>query len=158
AVGRRRAEERGDQRGDCRRIVRPVEVELDVIRVVDAHLLHIGQYVGEDVARGALAVRQDVTVGITVDVHRPAEAAPADAGGGEEPLGALEVVQAQADLLHVVRALGSAGRLPRRLHGGEQQGDEYGDDRDDNEQLDQGEATSTGAEHWVLQLRGRDTS
>jgi hypothetical protein len=43
-------------------------------------------------------------------------------------------------LFQVVAALGAAGRLPRRLHGREQQGDQDRDDGDDNQQLDQCES------------------
>ena len=53
---------------------------------------------------------------------------------------ALVVVQGDAELLHVVEALGAPRRLPRRLHRGEQQRDQDGDDRDDDQQLDQGES------------------
>ena len=37
----------------------------------------------------------------------------------ERPVGAVVVVQRQAQLLQVVDALGAPGRLARRLHGGE---------------------------------------
>src|SRR5262249_17862724 len=39
-----------------------------------------------------------------------------------------------------VDTLGAAGGLARRLHGGEQESDQHGDDRDDDQQLDQCEA------------------
>ena len=51
-------------------------------------------------------------------------------------------MQSQADLLQVVDALGAAGGLAGRLHGGQQQGDQDRDDGDDHQQLDQGEATA----------------
>ena len=69
---------------------------------------------------------------------RPAQ----DAGRREGPGDALVVVQRQADLLEVVRALDPAGRLAGRLDGGQQQGDQHGDDGDDDQQLDQREGTS----------------
>src|SRR5262249_61357237 len=47
---------------------------------------------------------------------------------GEGAIGALVVVQRQADLLEVVGALGAPGGLARRLGGGQQKGDQ---DRDD---------------------------
>jgi hypothetical protein len=47
----------------------------------------------------------------------------------------------QAELLHVVGTLDSAGCLAGRLHGGQQQRDQDGDDGDDDEELDQGETT-----------------
>jgi hypothetical protein len=43
-------------------------------------------------------------------------------------------------LLHVVFALGPAGRLTRRLHGREEQCDEDRDDRDHHQQLDERKA------------------
>jgi len=49
----------------------------------------------------------------------------------------------QRELLEVVDALRAAGRLARRLDGGQEQGDQHGDDRDHHQQLDQREA-STG--------------
>jgi hypothetical protein len=52
----------------------------------------------------------------------------------------MVVVQCQADLLQVVDALASPGCLARRLHGGQEQGDQHRDDRDDNQQFDQREA------------------
>ena len=61
---------------------------------------------------------------------------------GEDAHGALVVVQGEADLLEVVDALGTPGRLARRLHGGQQQGDQHGDDRDDHQQFDQREAST----------------
>jgi hypothetical protein len=50
------------------------------------------------------------------------------------------VVEGEADLLQVVDAPGPPRRLARRLDGGQQQGDQDGDDRDDHQQLDQREA------------------
>ena len=54
----------------------------------------------------------------------------------------MVVVQGQADLLQVVDALGAAGGLARRLHGGQEQADQDGDDGDHHQQFDQRE---TGA-------------
>ena len=72
---------------------------------------------------------------------------------GERAEGALVVVQGQADLLQVVRALGAAGRLAGRLHGGQQQGDQDGDDGDHDQQLDQRESwTSRTFETMALLL------
>ena len=49
------------------------------------------------------------------------------------------VVHRQAELLEVVDALRPPRRLAGRLHGGQQQGDQDGDDRDHHQQLDQRE-------------------
>ena len=46
---------------------------------------------------------------------------------------AVVVVDAQADLLEIVDALGAACGLAGRLHGGQQQGDQHRDDRDDDQ-------------------------
>ena len=54
----------------------------------------------------------------------------------------MVVVQGDADLLQVVRALGAAGRLAGGLDGGQEQGDQHGDDGDDDQKLDQREGTS----------------
>jgi hypothetical protein len=50
-------------------------------------------------------------------------------------------VQAEADLLQVVRTLHPPGRLTRRLDGGQQQGDQDGDDRDHHQEFDEREST-----------------
>jgi hypothetical protein len=52
-------------------------------------------------------------------------------------------VHRQADLLQVVDALGSPGRLARRLDRGQQQGDQDGDDRDHHQEFDQGKCSSS---------------
>ena len=57
----------------------------------------------------------------------------------EDQVDVVEVVQGDAELLQVVDALRAAGRLARRLHGRQQQGDQDGDDRDHHQQLDQRE-------------------
>jgi hypothetical protein len=49
-------------------------------------------------------------------------------------------VQAQADLLEVVGALGAGGCLAHFLDGGHEQGDQDGDDRDHHQEFDQGES------------------
>ena len=62
---------------------------------------------------------------------------------GTHPVGALVVGEGQAELLQVVGALNPAGGLARRLHGGQQQRDQHGDDGDDHQQLDQRETSRT---------------
>ena len=66
--------------------------------------------------------------------------------GRERPDGIVVVVEGEAQLLHVVGALGAAGRLAGRLDGGQEQGDQDGDDRDDDQQLDQREAGRVASE------------
>jgi len=51
-------------------------------------------------------------------------------------------VGGQAQLLQVVDALSAACGLARRLHGGQQQADQDGDDGDDDQEVDQGEAAA----------------
>ena len=65
----------------------------------------------------------------------------------DEPIGKrvarrVVVVHRQADLLEVVDALHAPGRLPRRLHGGQEQRDQDRDDRDHDQQFDQRESRS----------------
>jgi hypothetical protein len=48
-------------------------------------------------------------------------------------------VDRDADLLQVVDALGTSGGFSRRLHGGQQKGDQNRDDGDHHQQFDQGE-------------------
>src|SRR5262249_37801427 len=55
------------------------------------------------------------------------------------------VVTGEPDLFQVVLAPGTAGGLAHLLHGWQEQADEYGDDGDDDEQLDQGEAPALTA-------------
>ena len=57
-------------------------------------------------------------------------------------MAALVVMQAQAELLEVVDALGPTGGLAGGLDGGEEQADEDGDDGDDDQQLDEREAAT----------------
>ena len=63
----------------------------------------------------------------------------------------MVVVHGQADLLEVVDALGTPGGLAGRLHGGQQQRDQDGDDGDHHQQFDQRErATRTMRIAWKL--------
>ena len=61
---------------------------------------------------------------------------------GKRVHGRVVVVQGDADLLQVVRALDAPGGLAGRLDGGQQQGDQHGDDRDHDQQLDQCEGST----------------
>ena len=56
-------------------------------------------------------------------------------------------MQAEAELLQVVDALGPPGRLASRLDRRQQQRDQHRDDRDDHQQLDQGESTTLRNTH-----------
>jgi hypothetical protein len=55
-------------------------------------------------------------------------------------VGVVVVVGGQAELLEVVGALDAGGGLADLLDGGQQQADQDGDDGDDDEQFDEGEA------------------
>jgi hypothetical protein len=55
----------------------------------------------------------------------------------------MVVVQRQANLLEIVLALGPAGRFASLLNCRQQQGDEYGNDGDDNQQLDERKTATT---------------
>jgi hypothetical protein len=52
-------------------------------------------------------------------------------------VGALEILERDSELLQIVLARHPPRRLPRCLHGRQQQRDENADDRDDNEQFNQ---------------------
>ena len=54
------------------------------------------------------------------------------------------VLGGQADLLEIVRALGTPRGLARGLDGRQEQRDQDGDDRDHHQQLDQREAAGSG--------------
>ena len=54
----------------------------------------------------------------------------------------MVIVQSQADLLEIIDALNSPGRLAGRLHGRKQQRDQNRDDRDHDQKLDQRESTA----------------
>jgi hypothetical protein len=68
-------------------------------------------------------------------------------------------VHRQPDLLQVVDALSPPGRFAGRLDGGQEQGNQKRYDRDDDQQLDQGESTAaflSGARRTHGSLRGPD--
>ena len=46
---------------------------------------------------------------------------------------AFVIVHGQADLLHIINALGAASRFTSRLHRREEQRDQHGDDCDDDQ-------------------------
>ena len=50
-------------------------------------------------------------------------------------VGIIVIMDREAELLHVVGALDSAGCLAGGLHGGKQQRDQHSDDCDDDEEL-----------------------
>ena len=62
----------------------------------------------------------------------------------------MVVVQGDAELLEVILALRARGGLAHPLHRGHQQPDQYRDDRDDDEQLHQGESTAVVMSHGGL--------
>jgi hypothetical protein len=55
------------------------------------------------------------------------------------------IVDRQSDLLEIVLALGTAARFPRGLNRGEQERHENANDRNDDQQLDEGECASLRA-------------
>jgi hypothetical protein len=57
----------------------------------------------------------------------------------------VNLLEGQADLVEIVGALALAGGLAHRPDGGQEQGHQDADDRDDHQQLDQGEAPPTAA-------------
>ena len=78
-------------------------------------------------------------------MHRPGVARRGiDPGGWEPAVRPFVVVQRQADLLEVVRALDARRRLADLLHGRQQEADQDGDDGNHHQQLDERERTRTG--------------
>ena len=55
----------------------------------------------------------------------------------------MVVVAGEADLLQIVNTLGTAGRLAGRLHGGQEQSDQDGNDGDHDQELDQGKSLTS---------------
>ena len=82
-------------------------------------------------------LRQDLRI------RAPAVAVPGDMAvepPRRQDVGVRDVVvQGQPDLLQIDDALDAQGRLARRLDRGQQQGDQHRNNRDDNQQLNQGE-------------------
>lgn len=70
-----------------------------------------------------------------------------DDAGREDVVGVVVVVQRQAQLLHVVAALGAPGRLARLLNRREQQGDQDCDDRNHDQQFNECETTKPSPRH-----------
>ena len=75
----------------------------------------------------------------------PYDSGPLMPPGGNCADGRVIVVQRQAELLHVVDALRSAGGFTSRLDRRQQQRDQDGDDGDDHQQFDQGETQTRTA-------------
>jgi hypothetical protein len=74
-----------------------------------------------------------------LDLHVVGQVRPGDVAAGGEHLPTVQVVLARpAHLTELVGALGAAAGLPRRLHGGQEEGNENADNRDDYQQLDEG--------------------
>ena len=69
--------------------------------------------------------------------------AAGDVGRRESPAGALIIDHRQDLLAEVTCAVGSPGRLARRLDGRKEEADERADDGDDNEQFDERERPRT---------------
>lgn len=65
-----------------------------------------------------------------------------DSASGQSPRRALVVVKREPELMEIVLTLHPVGRFPNLLHGGQQQADQNGNDRDDNKQFNQREGIS----------------
>ncbi len=74
------------------------------------------------------------------NLDRPGRMQVAEPAGGELVVIVGVHVQGEADLLQVVLTLRARGRLAHFLNRGQEQTDQNRDDRDDHQQLDQGEA------------------
>src|SRR5262249_16744982 len=73
----------------------------------------------------------------------------------EVVVGAVVVVEGQADLLELVRALHARGGLADLLHGRQHQADERGDDGDYYQQLNEREAAAPAAGKATRTIHGR---
>jgi len=73
-------------------------------------------------------------------------------GRRQSPAGVVVPVQRQALLLEAVLALRARRRLAHLLDGWQQQADEYGDNRDHDQQLDQRERAPTATTHKTPQV------
>src|SRR5438552_2118543 len=110
-----------------------------------------------------LDVRQDV--GQPTPGHRVFEgAAPGIrhivvpvAAGREEADGIVIRLASQGELLEVVLTAHAVGRLPDLLDRRQQQADQYGNDSNDDEQLDEGEGAPPEATAWeTYSIHGQD--
>ncbi len=131
----RRAQERVDDRRGHRRVdqvgVGVVEdAHLEIQGVEERPLLQIIEHPSM-CARAVVVVERR---GIDIPVEEIGQRSR-----GEALVSLVIVVQAQADLLEIVDALDPSGGLAGALNRGQQQGDQDGDDRDHDEQLNQGE-------------------
>ena len=102
----------------------------EVDGVVQRPLLHIAEHLAMGAPAGPVVIRSTLARPVP-HVARPAHR--------EDAVGAVVIVQRQPDLLEVVGALRSPGRLTGRLDGRQEQGDQDRDDGDDHEQLDERE-------------------
>ena len=75
----------------------------------------------------------------------------------ESPVDLVVILRRQRDLLEIVAALRSPGRLPRRLDGRKQQGDQDGNDRDHHQELDQREPPSPVRSWLVLSSKRQES-
>ena len=98
--------------------------------------LHVGQHVVEETTPRGVRVRPAPRL--------VRDRKTADAGRHFPVVGPRLVVDRQGHLLEVVGALGAGGGLAHLLHGGDQQADQDGDDRNHDQQLDQGESSAKG--------------
>src|SRR5207245_1417932 len=99
-------------------------IEVDL--VINVALIHAGQQESRPApSRPEIIIRSEVGVRISVDV-----------AGRKDAVCIVIVVQGDSDLLQVVPALGPASRLASLLHGWQQQRNQYGNNGDDDKQLD----------------------
>jgi len=104
--------------------------QIEVDRVVERALLEVREHL----RLGAPASPDESVRAARVKPHR------VDVGNGVG--GRQIIVDCQAQLLHVVGALGASGCFSRRLHGRQQQRDQNRDDGDHDQQLDQRETAA----------------
>jgi hypothetical protein len=99
-----------------------------------------------------------IGIGEQPRLHRPLAAAAGSNANRrwKDAIRIKVIVECQPQLLQVVPALCAACCFARLLHGGEQQGNQDRDDRDDDQQFNEGESRTrgTGMTHWELHSAG----
>jgi len=130
----------GADRGQAARIVGPVgDGQAEVDRVEQGLLIHLR----EDHAAPGPARSVVDRVGVLRILVAGVDDVPVDAAHvarWEGVVGVVIVVERDADLLQVIRAIDPPCRLAGGLHGGQEQGDQDRDDGDHHQELDQREA------------------
>jgi hypothetical protein len=88
----------------------------------------------------AMLLRRDLRHAVDV-AHVVIPARPT--GRGQDAIRVGVILSSKRELLQMIHALRSAGRFPRGLHGGQQQGDQNANDGDDDEEFNKRERAAS---------------